>query len=379
MLAGNTPLFDDYFANHFDRQPGGQPMTRWFLRRSGRVGLPPGSLVQVEDRQGGPPAIQIFDYSEHDWAERADATLADCVPPSVPGRVRWINVDGINQTGVLETIGRNFDLHPLMLEDVLHTDQRAKFEDYGASAFMVVRMVHFNADETVIISEQIAFVIGPDWVITFQETRGDVFDPIRERIRQNKGRVRSRKADYLAYTLLDAIVDHYFAVLEKLSDEMEELEDEILDDPRQSTLHEVYRLRREVIYLRRVVWPLREMLGSLVKGTDAHFTDETLLFLRDVADHSIRVLETLDTFRDMLGSMVELYLSSNSNRMNEVMKVLTIIATVFIPITFIAGVYGMNFDWMPELRWKWAYPAVWAVMLTVAGGLLWYFKKRNWL
>lgn len=354
-------------------------MTRWFMRRTKRLGLPPGSLIQMEDAELSRASIQIFDYDEHDFIERPNATVDDCVPPGTTRHVRWINIDGLNQPDMLQAIGDRFGLHPLLLEDILNTDQRPKFEDYGTYAFIVARMVRFNADETVIISEQISMVIGPGWVITFQETHGDVFDPVRERIRKLKGRVRARKADYLVNVLLDAIVDHYFVVLEKLSDELEDLEDEILDKPTQETLHEVYRLRREVIYLRRIVWPLREMLTSLTKGTCSHFTDETFLFLRDVQDHSIRVLESLDTFRDMLSSMLELYLSGKSNQMNEVMKVLTIIATIFIPLTFIVGVYGMNFEWMPELGWKWGYPLTWLVMLTTVGGLLWYFKKRDWL
>ncbi len=355
-------------------------MTRWFIRRGKRVGLAPGTFLPVEAGAEVKPDITIFEYSPDQVREQHDAPPDSCQPPPEGFQgVRWINIDRFQDPSLLQTIGDRFKLHPLLLEDVMHTDQRAKVEEYTDCLFIVTRMITYNTSDKLIESEQISFVLGPGYVLTFQEKKGDMFDPVRERIRGAKGRIRTRGADYLAYALMDAIVDHYFVVLEKISEELEDLEDEILEEPTQDTLNSVYRIRREVIYIRKVLWPLREMLGTLGKGQYGLFLEETLLFLRDLQDHAIRVMETLETFREMLGGMVELYLSTNSNRMNEVMKVLTIIATIFIPLTFIAGIYGMNFSYMPELGWEWSYPVVWLVMIVVGIGMVFYFRKRKWL
>ena len=293
--------------------------------------------------------------------------------------VTWVNVDGIHLLAETAAMGDCLELHPLVLEDVANTNQRPKAEDYGDYLYVVLKMLAYDDEANQTTSEQISLVLGPDYVVSFQERPGDVFGAIRERICSAKGRIRKMGADYLAYCLLDALVDNYFVVLEKIGDRIELLEDELVNDPIAGTLHEIHNLKREMIFLRKSVWPLREVIGALQRGESKLIQHSTGIYLRDVYDHTIQVIDTAETFRDMLSGMLDIYLSSVSNRMNEVMKVLTIIATIFIPLTFLAGVYGMNFKHMPELQWVWAYPALWLVMLAIALVMLLYFHRRKWL
>ena len=277
-------------------------------------------------------------------------------------------------------LGERFGLHPLVVEDILNTDQRPKLEDYGEYLFVVLKSLYHSkieSDEPEI--EQISLVLGPNYVLSFQERAGDEFEPVRERIRSDKGRVRKMGADYLAYSLIDLIVDTYFIVLEKLGERMEILEEELVLNPTTETLQAIHQLKREMVFLRKSTWPLREVIGALERGESPLIQDSTSIYLRDVYDHTIQVIDAVETYRDILSGMLDIYLSSISNRMNEVMKVLTIIATVFIPLTFIAGVYGMNFQHMPELAWPWAYPLVWAVMITIAAVMVVYFQRKRWL
>jgi len=293
--------------------------------------------------------------------------------------VTWINVDGLHEIDVIEKIGVHFGIHPLVLEDILNTGQRTKAEDFENYIYIVLKMLVF--DETVdhITAEQVSLILGPHFLISFQEKEGDVFDFVRERIRKARGRIRKSGCDYLAYALMDAVVDHYFAILEKLGDKIELIEDQLLEKPTPRILEDIHHLKREIIFFRKQVWPLREVISSLIKEPSELIQETTHIFLRDVYDHTIQVIDTIESFRDVLSGLSDLYLSTVSNRMNEVMKVLTIMATIFIPLTFIAGIYGMNFEFMPELKWRWAYPGLWVMLILIFVAMMAWFKKKKWI
>jgi magnesium transporter len=279
----------------------------------------------------------------------------------------------------MEKLGECYGFHPLVLEDILNTDQRPKMEDYGDYLYIVLRMLSYNDKSTQIETEQVSLILGPNFLFSFQENQGDVFDPVRERIRTGKGRIRKMGADYLAYALLDLIVDNYFMIMEKLGETIEFLEEKLVAQPVPETLQTIHQLKRELIFLRKAVWPLREVIGGLQRGELTLIKEATRVYLRDVYDHTIQVIDTIETFRDMISGMLDIYLSSVSNRLNSVMKVLTIIATIFMPLTFLAGIYGMNFKYFPELEWRWSYPVFWLVSLLISVSMLLYFKKKNWL
>jgi magnesium transporter len=280
---------------------------------------------------------------------------------------------------IIEKVGQHFDIHPLTLEDVVSTGQRPKVEDFENYLFVVLKMLSFDESTGHISSEQISLILGKHYLFSFQEQAGDVFDQVRQRIRQAKGRIRRSGCDYLAYALTDAVVDHYFGVLEKLGEKIEDLEEELLKEPTLKTLQTIHSLKREILYFRKQVWPLREVLSALVKDQSNLIEDMTQVFLRDVYDHTIQVIDTIESLRDVLSGLQDLYLSTISNRMNEVMKVLTMMATIFIPLTFIAGIYGMNFEYMPELKWKWSYPVLWGVLVAIFVSMLIWFKRKRWL
>jgi magnesium transporter len=280
---------------------------------------------------------------------------------------------------LIEKIGKRFGLHPLILEDIVHTGQRPKLEDFGDHVFIALKMLYYNKQKGEIESEQISLIFGKNFVISFQERVGDIFDPIRERIRKNKGRVRKAGADYLAYALIDSIVDNYFVILEQLGEEIENAEQELAVNPTPETLQAIRTFKKETIFLRKSIWPLREVANSLERGESSLVDKSTLIYLRDVYDHTIQIIDAVESYRDMLSGMLDVYLSSISNRMNEVMKVLTIFAAIFIPLTFVAGVYGMNFSFMPELGWRWGYFGILLVMAIIAAVMIVYFKRKRWL
>lgn len=294
-------------------------------------------------------------------------------------KILWVNIDGLQKTDVIEKVGRQFAIHPLVLEDIANTGQRPKIEDYGSYVFAVLKMLQYKEDEKETYVEQISLILGTNWVLSFQEKEGDVFDPIRERLRLDKGRIRKMGADYLVYALMDAVVDNYFTVLEKIGEDIEEIEEEIVANPAPETLQALHHLKRQMLILRKSVWPLREVIGRLERWELKLVKESTDIFLRDVYDHTIQVIDSVETFRDVLSGMLDVYMSSVSNRMNEVMKVLTIIATIFIPLTLVAGVYGMNFRYMPELDWTWGYPFVLLIMGLVGLMMIFYFRRRKWL
>ena len=310
--------------------------------------------------------------------EASISDLTECFPCSDASTVTWIDVNSVHQVELVAKLGECFSLHPLVVEDILNTDQRPKLEDYGEYLFIVFRAFSCNGGLCPMETEQISLILGPNYVISFQEKESTVFDKILERIRTGKGRTVKSGADYLAYSLLDTIVDNYFIVLEHLGERMEALEDTLVANPASQTLREIHLLKRDLISIRRSVWPLREVLNNMQREGTILITETTRVYLRDVYDHAIHAIDTLETFRDMISGMLDIYLSSASNRLNEVMKVLTIIATIFIPLTFIVGVYGMNFRFMPELRWRWGYPAVLLLMAGISVYMLYFFKKKKW-
>ncbi len=354
-------------------------MPKFAKRRSQKVGLSPGTLVHIGEKKAEKVKITLIDYDESRFQEREVGTVEECFPCREEPTVTWINVDGLHQPAVIEALGKHFGLHPLVLEDILSTGQRPKMEDFEDHIFIVVRMLSYNEKKGETEDEQVSLILGRHFVISFQETEGDVFDSIRARIRNGKGRIRRMGADYLAYALIDAIVDHYFVVLERLEDRIEALHEELVANPAPTTLQEIQHLKREMIFLRKSIWPLREVISGLQRGESTLFQETTRIYLRDVYDHAIQVIDTIETFRDMISGMLDIYLSSLSHKMNEIMKVLTIIATIFIPLTFIAGIYGMNFEYMPELRWRWGYFAVVALMFVIAGLMLVYFRRKKWM
>jgi magnesium transporter len=277
----------------------------------------------------------------------------------------------------IDAIGKHFNIHPLTLEDIVNTNQRPKFEEYDNYVVSIMKMLYYNSE---LMSEQLSVVLMDGIVISFQEAEGgDAFDVIRNRIRSGKGRIRKMGADYLSYALVDAVVDCYFGILEKIGDRIEVLEEDLIDEPTKETMRQLHDMKREMIYIRKSVWPMRELINNMERSETLLIKPTTDIYLRDVHDHTIRVIDTVETYRDLLSGMMDIYLSSVSNKMNEVMKVLTIITTIFVPVTFIAGVYGMNFEMMPELRSKWGYPVTWAIMLTVMISLMVYFRKKKWL
>jgi magnesium transporter len=342
-----------------------------------KLGAPPGTLVYYGEDRTDKVKITLIEYNEGKFIEKDFYDLSECLDSVDPTMVKWINVDGIHNVELVDRIGKHFNIHPLTLEDVVNTNQRAKFEDYDNYVVAIMKMIYYD---TELRSEQLTVVLMEGIVISFQEVDGgDAFDLIRNRIRQGKGRIRKMGADYLAYALIDAVVDCYFTILEKIGDRIEILEEELITEPTKGTMEQLHHMKREMIFVRKAVWPMRELINNLERSETELVKPSTDVYLRDVHDHTIRVIDTVETYRDLLSGMMDIYLSSVSNKMNEVMKMLTIITTIFVPVTFIAGVYGMNFDYMPELRNKWGYEITWGVMLTIIISLLVYFRRRKWL
>jgi magnesium transporter len=346
-------------------------------KQKNKLGAPPGTLVYYGKESTDKVKITLIEYNETDYFEKDFFEIEECFKNTNPKMIKWINVDGIHDVSVIEKIGKQFDIHPLTQEDIVNTNQRPKFEDYDNYVASVMKMLYYD---NALRSEQLTVLLLKGVVISFQEAHGgDAFDLIRTRLRQGKGRIRRMGADYLAYALIDAVVDCYFTILEKIGDKIEDLEEDLITEPGKETMKQLHHMKREMIFVRKAVWPMREMINNLERSETELILDSTDVYLRDVHDHTIRVIDTVETYRDLLSGMMDIYLSSVSNRMNEVMKVLTIITTIFVPVTFIAGVYGMNFDYMPELHSKWGYPVTWAVMLTIMISLVIYFRKKKWL
>lgn len=346
--------------------------------RSQVRGLPPGSLVHIGDKKRETTIMSLIEYSE-DSFEQTELILNSL--SKLDNRretIKWINVEGLHEVNVLAQIGEIFDIHPLALEDILNTDQRPKIEFYDKYMYISAKMLFYNSEINEFNIEQVSFILGDDYIISFSERDTDVFEPVIKRLQQGLSRARKLSTDYLFYCLLDIIVDDYFDVLENLSETIETAEDEMVNNTTDKSLRTINKLKRQVLFLHKSVWPLRDVLSSLERGESPLIKESTEIYIRDLYDHVVQVMDTTETLRDILSSMMDVYLSSTSNRMNEIMKVLTIISTVFMPLSFIVGVYGMNISNMPELGWHWMYPTLWLVMLTIAGAMLYYFKKRKW-
>lgn len=326
--------------------------------------------------------ITIVSYDEMEVHEQELADTSQLEANSLKhgdAGVTWINIEGVHHLETIEKLGQVYGIHPLTLEDIVNTEQRPKIEEYANYLFVVLKASGCADPKDQLGVQQISLILRPGLVISFEEQAGELLDAVKNRIRSGKGKIRKAGSDYLAYCLIDAIVDRYFNVLERLGEEIELLQEELIRKPARTTLQEIHRMKREMISFRRSVWPLREAVGSLLRGESAIIEKTTLVYLRDVYDHLIHVIDSVEIYRETLAGMMDLYLSSISNRMNEVMKVLTVIATIFMPLTFIAGVYGMNFKYMPELDWPWGYPAVLLLMSAVAVCMLIFFRRKKWI
>jgi magnesium transporter len=354
-------------------------MGRFIKNWSKKVGRAPGTLIADKKKSTIPAPISVIDYSGKKKNTTENVSPAALRPYRDSASVTWINVTGVHDIAVLKSIGDAFDLHPLLLEDVAHTDQRPKIEEYENGLFIILKMLTYDEQKKKIATEQISLVLGKKWVLVFQEKPGDVFDPIRNRVEKPGSLLRKNKADFLAYRIIDTIIDHYFVILESIGEEIEDLESRILKNPQPVNAQEIHRLKRELVFLRKSVWPVREILSTLHRNESPFIQQTTQPYIRDAYDHTIQVIDTIETFRDLGSGLLDMYLSVISNRMNEVMKVLTIIATIFIPLTFIAGIYGMNFQHMPELGWAYGYPAILGMMVLIGVGMVVFFRKKGWL
>lgn len=354
-------------------------MPRLFSQMSGKAGAAPGTLVHIGRKRIEKTQLSLLSYSAEAVKEHQVDTLQEAVRHCDGSAMIWLNIDGIHDIDLIEGLGQHFGIHPLTQEDILNTTQRPKFEMFEHYAYIVLKMLRFDSAEGRIKKEQVSLIIKNNILISLQESHGDVFDPVRARLHKGLGRIRKAGSDYLAYALIDAVVDHYFSILEQIGIQIEAIEDATLNQPTPKVLERIHAMKREILYLRKQIWPLREVVGAMTKEESVWIQGDTTLFLRDVHDHTIQIMETIESLRDIMAGLVDLYLTGISNKMNEIMKVLTIIATIFIPITFIAGVYGMNFKHMPELEWSWGYGLVWAVMIAVMLAMVIYFKKKKWL
>ncbi len=352
----------------------------YYRGQSSKAGLPPGTLVHTGALPPtGISTVSTMSYSAQGFSEYRPKSFDQCIPIKGVDAITWINMEGLQDVELIRHFGECYGLHPLILEDIVNTSQRPKLEDYGDYIFIVARMIRFNKDRGI-ETEQVGMILGPGYLLSFQEgLDGDAFETVRERIRIGRGRIRTMNSDYLAYALIDAIVDGYFTVLEEMGEFVEDLEEELAEGPTQEILKRIIGLKREIIFMRKNVWPLREVTAALERGESDLITDTSRLYFRDIYDHTVQVIDGVETFRDLLSGMLDLYLSSIGNRTNEVMKFLTIIGTIFLPLTFLVGVYGMNFKHMPELEWPDGYYELWGVMIVISLVMVLYFKRKRWL
>jgi magnesium transporter len=340
------------------------------------VGAPPGELQYIGDERTERVKISLLQFTETELFEKDYYDLSTCLNDVKSGCVKWINVDGIHNIELIAAIGKKYGIHPLTQEDIVNSDSRPKFEEYSSYIVSILKMLYYNK---TVCAEHLSIVLFEDTVLSFQEPHGgDAFDVIRVRLREAKGRVRKMGADYLAYALIDSVVDHYFYVIEKLGEKIEFLDEQIIQNTKDNAMLEIYNLKRETLSVRKMIWPAREMIVNMLRSDTDLILETNNLYLRDVNDHINRVIDTVEQYRENLAGIMEVYLSNNANKMNQVMKALTVISAIFIPVTFIAGVYGMNFEYMPELKSPYGYWITWGVMLTVMIGMAVYFKRKKW-
>jgi magnesium transporter len=354
-------------------------LTRFIKKPAHAPGTSPGTLVPAPEKKSAKSRITLIAYDQDHYLKKEIESIEEALPLKDSPSVTWINIDGLHDIALIESIGRQFGIHPLTQEDIVNLGQRPKAEDFDDYIYIVFKMLSYRDGTDQIESEQVSLILGSNFLISFQEVPGDVMAPVRERIEKGKGRIRKAGCGYLAYALIDSVVDHYFLVLEAFGEKIEALEAELLSDPTPNSLQHLYAMKRDVIFFRKQVWPIREMLNRIVKEESPLIDKSVDVFISDVYDHTIQIIDTIESFRDLMAGLLDIYLSTISNRMNAIMKMLTIMATIFIPLTFIAGIYGMNFDYMPELKWHWAYPTLWAIFISIFVGMLAWFKHKKWL
>ncbi|TFG06411.1 MAG: magnesium/cobalt transporter CorA [Promethearchaeota archaeon] len=353
-------------------------MLKKFGKSSKKVGLPPGTIVYTEKKKKTKTRITIIDYNEIEFSIKEIKQINESINQIDESFIRWINVVGIENTDIINDLGHIFELHPLLLEDVVNPHQRPKYEEFKDYIFIVLKKLILRGDRQL-ETEQISIVLGKNYVISFQEQETNLFNPILNRIKIPKGLVRKMGADYLTYALVDIVIDNYFVVEESIGEIIEDIEEELIESPKLETLQAIYKLKRQITELRKSVWPLREVINKLQREQSPLIGDELGIYLRDIYDHIFRIYDSLQDYRDIISGMLDMYLSSVSNKMNEIMKVLTIISTIFIPLSFLAGFYGMNFLYMPELKIPTAYPLLIIVMVLIAAIMLVFFKRKKWL
>lgn len=346
--------------------------------RSQKAGLPPGSLVHIGEVQPCNIKISLLEYSENELIEEDNVSLETCLKRSEASRMTWIQVEGVYDTSIIDAIGSHFHLHSLILEDVVNTTQRAKLDTYQDQVFIVMRLLKYSEETHDLKDEQVSIVFGPNYLITFLENEENILKPIKERLRQGSNRLRTKGPDYLAYALLDLVVDQYFVVLEKVDIDLDHLEEELEHFPQSNTIGKIQKAKREMIFLRKSIWPMREVVSRFQRLEQPLVNASTQVYLRDVYDHLVQTIDIIEGFRDVVAGMMDIYLSNINIRMNEIMKVLTIVSTIFVPLTFISSLYGMNFQHMPELYFKWGYPIVLIVMACIAIGMLLFFRHKKW-
>ncbi|MCM4160806.1 magnesium/cobalt transporter CorA [Antarcticibacterium flavum] len=362
--------------------------TRLLLRRpksTKALNQPPGTVTYIGRKESAETRLEVIDYNKESFERYTSTRPEDAFDFENENKTTWINIDGLSNTAEIEKLGKYYNLHPLILEDIVNTNQRPKIDEYQDFIFVVVKMLYFPKEATSktngnLVSEHVSFVVGEDYVLSFQEAGGDVFDGVRERLENGKGRIRGNGADYLLFCLLDAIIDNYFEVIDHMGDQIEFLEEDLFQkQPSDDITFQIQELKRTILRIRRAVFPLREVLSRLEKMDTNLIQEKTRNYFRDLYDHITQVSENIEIYREMTWGLMDMYMTTISNKMNEVMKVLTIIATIFIPLTFIAGIYGMNFEFMPELQWKYSYFVLWGIMLMVFVVMLYFFRKKKWL
>ncbi|MCK9395563.1 MAG: magnesium/cobalt transporter CorA [Methylobacter sp.] len=346
---------------------------------SEKSGLPPGSLVHVGEVHEHEHKITLIDYNKSTLTRRTIKTIEELLPYQTTDTITWVIIDGLKDVSIIDAIGQHFDIHALVLEDILNTHQRPKFEEFDDYLYIVLKALSLADDEFNVEYEQVSLLLLNKFVFTFREKPDAIFEPLFNRLNNDKSHLRNLGTDYLTYVIMDSIVDEYFTLQDTFDELIESVEDELLSNPSAQTLNTIQKIKRELIFLRRSVSPMRELLASIQRSESPLLNDKTKRYFGDIYDHVIRVTEAMESYRDLIAGMLDIYLSSVSNKMNETMKVLTVFASIFIPLTFIAGVYGMNFEYMPELKWRWGYPALWAVFIGVSVFLLRFFKKKNWV
>jgi magnesium transporter len=348
-------------------------------RRKKPAGSSPGSVVYVGVEKNTPVKVTRVRYSGDGYEASRIVDPSECRPDSSWPGVDWFTVDGVHNVDILKTVGANFGLHPLVVEDIGNTTQRPKLEGFDGYYFLAAKMITYEARSSKLKSEHVSIVFGQGFLVLFLQDPEDLFSPIRQRLEAGRGKIRASGSDYLAYALVDAIVDYYFHVLEEIGERVERLEDEVVVNPTVNTLRTIHDVKRELIALRRSIWPMREVVNAMIRDESPLISKDVKIYLRDLYDHTVHVIDSVETMRDIITGTLDVYLSSVSNRLNQVMKVLTVMSSIFIPLTFIVGVYGMNFQYMPELQWRWGYPAVWLFMLALTGVLLALFKRKKWM